>query len=223
MILAIDTATRYAGIALYDGQAVLCEETWRSNDSHTRELMPNVVRALAQQEITVQDLTGLAVALGPGSFTGLRIGLSVAKGIAFVTGKPLLGIPTLDILGYAHARQDLRTCALVEAGRGRFCVATYRRGQALERLDEYRLLSPADLVASIEGPTLFCGEIDASLRSYLQERLGDLAIIVSPAECLRRAGYLAELGWQRLQRGERDDLATLSPIYLHHPAAGVEA
>jgi len=224
MLLAIDTATKFAGIALYDGDAILLEQSWRSNQNHTVELMPSIVRALAQQETTVWDLRGLAVALGPGSFTGLRIGLSVAKGIAYVTGKPLLGIPTLDILGYACAQQDMRTCAVIQAGRGRYCTATYRRSQhAWERLDEYRILSEPQLIATLESPTLVCGELTPSLRDALQQQSEVQAFVASPAGCLRRAGYLAELGWQRLQRGERDNLATLSPIYLHNPALGANA
>jgi tRNA threonylcarbamoyladenosine biosynthesis protein TsaB len=224
MILAIDTATRYAGIALYDGQAVLFEANWRSNESHTIELAPMVVRALAQQGIEPKDLGGLAVSLGPGSFTGLRIGLSMAKGMAFAIDKPLLGIPTLDSVGYASAHQGMRTIALIEAGRGRFCTATYLRNrEVLERLDEYRIAAPEDLLAGTELPVCFAGEINAALREYLTQRLGEKVCLSSPAESMRRAGYLAELGWQRLQKGERDNLATLAPIYLHHPSIGVKA
>mgnify|MGYP005864323661 CR=1 FL=1 len=224
VVLAIDTATQYAGVALYDGEAVLCEKNWRSRDRHTVELMPTIMAALEQQSLTAPELGGLAVAIGPGSFTGLRVGLSVAKGIAFATGKPLLGIPTLDILGYACAREGVHTCAVIQAGRGRLCAATYRREQGLwRRLDEYRILSQAELVARIESPTLFCGELGPRLRAFLQEALGDLASLATPAECARRASYLAELGWQRLLRGERDNLTTLTPIYLHDPFPGASA
>jgi tRNA threonylcarbamoyladenosine biosynthesis protein TsaB len=219
MILAIDTATRYAGIALYDGQAVLFEANWRSNESHTRELAPMIAHALEQQGVRPDDLSGLAVSLGPGSFTGLRIGLSMAKGMAFVTGKPLLGIPTLDSVAYACARQDGRIVAVIEAGRGRFCTATYvRRNGLLERLDEYRIAVPEELIAGIESPVCICGEIGVVLRQYLHAQLGDAVQLPSPAESVRRAGFLAEMGWQRLQRGERDNLASLAPIYLHHPS-----
>ena len=218
MILAIDTATRYAGIALYDGQAVTVEHSWRSNANHTVELMPNIMRSLEQQEMQVRDLEGFVVAIGPGSFTGLRIGLSVAKGMAFVTGRPLLGIPTLDVLGYAYALEDVRTCAVIEAGRRRFCVATYQRVDSqLERLDDYRIVSQQELLSSIEMPTLFCGELTPALRNALKKECGDQALLTSPAFALRRPAYLAELGWQRLQQGERDTLATLAPIYLREP------
>jgi tRNA threonylcarbamoyladenosine biosynthesis protein TsaB len=219
MILAIDTATRYAGIALYDGQAVLFEENWRSCESHTRELTPAIARALAQQGVRPDDLSGLVVSLGPGSFTGLRIGLSVAKGMAFVTGKPLLGIPTLDSVGYACACRDRRAIAVIEAGRGRFCTATYLRTNGLlERLDEYRIAAPDELLAGVELPVCVCGEIGEALRQYLRAQFGEAVELPSPAESLRRAGFLAEMGWQRLQRGERDNPASLSPIYLHYPS-----
>jgi len=224
--LAIDTATRYAGLAIYDGSAVLVEESWLSSESHTVELMPKIARAAEQQGLALADLTGLAVSLGPGSFTGLRIGMSVAKGIALATGAPILGIPTLDVLGYAHAQPAVRTCAIIEAGRKRLCVATYQRlpgpdgPAALQRLDDYRTVSPAELVASIEAPTLFCGEMDPELREMLAEQLGPLAALASPARSLRRAGYLAELAWERWQRGERDNLAMLTPLYLQPAAPG---
>jgi len=223
--LAIDTATRYAGLALYDGSAVLAEESWLSQDSHTVELMPKIARAVEQQGLTLGDIAGLAVSLGPGSFTGLRIGLSAAKGIAMVTGARLFGIPTLDILGYACAGPELPTCAVVEAGRKRLCVATYMRlsGGAWRRTDEYRVVSPAELIASVQSPTLFCGELNPGLRAMLREALGPSAILSSPATSLRRAGYLAELAWQRWQQGDSDDLAALSPLYLQQGAPGASA
>ena len=224
MILAIDTATRYAGIALYDGRAVLLEHTWLSNANHTVELMPNIMRALGQRGMGLRDLQGLVVASGPGSFTGLRIGLSVAKGMAYASGKPLLGVPTLDILGYAYTQVALPTCAIIQAGRRRFCVATYQRTpDGLERIDDYRIISQADLIAGIDRPTYFCGELGPDLRDQLQARLGEKARLAHPAASVRRPGYLAELGWQRLQRGERDNLATLSPMYLHDPGMGASA
>jgi tRNA threonylcarbamoyladenosine biosynthesis protein TsaB len=218
MILAIDTATAHAGIALYDGEAVLLEHAWHSFRNHTVELMPNVMRALTHQRQTPRDLTAVTVALGPGSFTGLRIGLGVAKGMAFASKIPVLGIPTLDIIGYAYARLERQTCAVIKAGRKRLCTATYVDEDGLQRLDDYRIVSRDELITGIDQPTWFYGELDTSLRKRLRYELGELAHLPSPAASLRRAGYLAEMGWQRLERGERDNLATLSPIYLNNPA-----
>lgn len=223
VILAIDTATKYAGVALADADAILSEENWLSHNNHTVELMPAIVKALSRTRLSFSDLCGLAVAIGPGSFTGLRVGLSVAKGIALVIRKPILGIGTLDILGYACAREGTPTCALVHAGRGRLCAAYYRReGATWERLGDYRLLSPEALAAGVDGPTLFCGELTRALKQFLREKLGELALFASPADSVRRAACLAELGWQRLERGERDNLVTLSPIYLHEPFPGAQ-
>lgn len=217
-VLAIDTATEVASVALYDGKkGPWAESTWHTSMNHTVELMPTIVLMLERQGITVEQLDGLAVALGPGSFTGLRIGLSVAKGLCLSLGIPIVGIPTLDIVAYAHYGQGLPICAIIQAGRGRICVAFYERlGADWQRLTDYHLATVEELSAQVEVPTVFCGEIEASLSEALQARMGARAVIASSASSVRRAGYLAELGWQRLQSGERDDLTTLEPLYLHH-------
>ena len=222
IVLAIDTATDLASVALYDGgEGPRAESTWRTSSNHTVELMPTIVRMLEQQGLTAEQLDGLAVALGPGSFTGLRIGLSVAKGLCLSLEIPIVGIPTLDIVAYGHYAQDLPICAIIQAGRGRTCVALYgRRDATWERLSDYHLATVEELSAEVRVPTLFCGEIDGSLKNELQARLGARAIVASPASSLRRAGYLAEMGWQRLRKGEADDLNSLEPLYLHYPDVG---
>jgi tRNA threonylcarbamoyladenosine biosynthesis protein TsaB len=218
LLLAIDTATRMPSLALYDGEGVLAEETWRSANGHTVELAPGLVRMLERQRVSPSELRGIAVALGPGSFTGLRIGLGMAKGLALTLAIPLVGIPTLDALVYAQARTRGPVCAVLRAGRGRVSAAFYRRrGGQWRRQGDYRLTTLEGLCADIETRTFFCGEIDTQAAELLRERLGDKAVVASPASSLRRAGYLAELGWQRLERGEVDDPATLAPIYLRHP------
>ena len=221
MLLAIDTATRIASIALYEEGEVRSEHSWHSQDSHTVELMPNLVRMLKQQSVETGELAGVAVSLGPGSFTGIRIGMSIAKGLSLALELPMVGVPSLDALGYGQAYQNLTICAFIRAGRERICAATYRGGtEPWGPLGEYRLTTIEELCGEIEERTLFCGEMDAHAVSLLRQNLGEQAVIASPAFSLRRAGYLAELGWQRLKRGERDDPATLAPIYLHYPKTG---
>jgi len=205
-------------LALYDGERALAEETWRSANNHTVELAPGLVRMLERQRVLPSELRGIAVALGPGSFTGLRIGLSVAKGLALTLAIPLMGIPTLDALVCAQARQRGPVCAVLRAGRGRVSAAFYRRRRGQwRRQGDYRLTTWDELCAEIATRTFFCGEIDAQAAELLRERLGAKAVVASPAYSLRRAGYLAELGWQRLERGQVDDAATLAPIYLRRP------
>lgn len=155
LLLAIDTATRFAGLALYDGDTVLAESCWLSKNNHSAEVMPVLVHMLEQQKLEANDLSAIAVAIGPGSFTGLRIGLSIAKGLAQATGIPIFGIPTLDIytvmgsqktiglltlesrkdrpklpsidrmLDFRAPEQRRSLLAVIQAGRGRFCAAHY--------------------------------------------------------------------------------------------------
>ncbi len=220
MLLAIDTATRYASIALYDGERVISEETWRTANYHTVELMPAIVRLLERQDASVEALVAVGVSLGPGSFTGLRIGMGVAKGLVMAQEIPLLGVPTLETVAYPHFGQRRPICALVEAGRGRLCAQVFHRRRGRWRpTNEPSLTTPQGLCDMVGATTLFCGEIDAALSALLQEQLTDKAILASPAACLRRAGYLAELAWARFQQGQADDPDTLSPIYLQQPAS----
>src|SRR5512136_1339091 len=126
LLLAIDTATRAASLALHDGARVRVEISWESADYHTVELTPRIAGMLAQIEAKVDDLAGIAVSLGPGSFTGLRVGVAAAKGLALSRGLKLLGVPTLDILAQAMKDSPLPVVAVLAAGRGRLCAAKYR-------------------------------------------------------------------------------------------------
>ncbi len=220
MIVAFDTSTEWCSVALYDpDRGVRAEQTWLAGRAQTRELLPAVDRLLGQQRIARTDLRGVGVALGPGSFTGLRVGLATAKGLAFALDIPLWGVPTLDILGYAYvAVTAAPVCAVLHAGRGRLAYAFYRtRGGDWQRISEYENTTVAALIGRIETPTIFCGEIEPTVVAEIESRLGSLAFVQPPAACLRRAGYLAELAWQRGQAGERDDLALLQALYLQMP------
>jgi tRNA threonylcarbamoyladenosine biosynthesis protein TsaB len=217
MLVAIDTSTDYASLALHDGFCVQAEYTWRSARRHTVELVPRLAAALEQLGLGTKHLSGVAVARGPGSFTGLRVGMSVAKGLALAQGLPLIGVPTLDILAAAQGRSRRPLCAVLQAGRGRISIAIYRwHGGEWQAREEARLATWRSLAEEITSPTLFCGEIDPVGADALAA-LGELAIVLPPAARLRRAGFLAELAWRRLNAGESDDPTTLTPIYLQYP------
>jgi len=220
MLLAVDTATHTASLALYDETRgrVLGEESWVSVNNHTVELMPRLVRLFDQQRIAPEDLTGLVVSLGPGSFTGLRIGLSVLKGLALARKLPLVGIPTLDVVAQPHIAQSLPIWAILQAGRGRICAGHYvnQKGRFRRRGDP-QLTTIEELCKHITEPVLFCGELDQRAAERIRGTFPFKVSVVTPAASLRRAAFLAELGWERLARGDSDDPATLSPIYLHNP------
>jgi tRNA threonylcarbamoyladenosine biosynthesis protein TsaB len=217
MLVAIDTATGYASLALHDGFQVRGEHTWESPRRHTVELLPRLVAALDQLDVNAEHLSGIAVTRGPGSFTGLRVGLAVAKGLALARGLPLIGVPTLDVTVAAQGQDRRPLCAVLQAGRGRICTATYRwQDGEWHTEEEPRLTTWSTLIEETTSPTLFCGEIDPAGADALGT-LGELGVLLPAAARLRRAGFLAEIAWQRLNRDEVDDPATLAPIYLQHP------
>jgi tRNA threonylcarbamoyladenosine biosynthesis protein TsaB len=222
MILAIDTATRCASIALYNRTGVLAEESWRSENNHSVEVMPAIIRLMERQGASLQALTGIAVALGPGSFTGLRIGMSLAKGLSFALQVPILGVPTLQISAYAAGDPGCPVIAIAEAGRGRICVGRYLHSEGLPVLQgQIELYRSSDWGPDLTEYVLVTGEIDSALADRLSS-LPDAEnlSIVSAAGSMRRAGFLAELVWERLQRGDSDDLDTLEPLYTLHPLSG---
>jgi len=215
MLLALDTSTHTVGVALYDGTRVLSESVWISPDYHTVELAPKVAEMLSKAGITAVDLGAVAVAIGPGSFTGLRIGLALAKGLAFAHHLSLVGIPTLDILAAAQPILDISLVAVLRAGRGRLAAGWYqKRRNTWQATGNIELLSAEQLSDRIQNPTLVCGEFNEEEKRLLGRKRKNI-ILASPAHSLRRPAYLAELGWRRWQSGEVDNPATLSPFYLH--------
>ncbi|HSO27286.1 MAG TPA: tRNA (adenosine(37)-N6)-threonylcarbamoyltransferase complex dimerization subunit type 1 TsaB [Anaerolineales bacterium] len=216
MLLALDTSTRTIGIALYDSEELLAETVWRSHNYHTRELAPAVQDLMAKSDVTIDQLQAAAVALGPGSFTGLRIGLAFAKGLALVRRIPLIGIPTLDIVAQAQPVVDFPLVSVLRAGRGRLAVGWYsaQRG-AWQAEGDVSVLTTEELFERIDALTMVAGELTEDERRLLN-RKRKLIRLASPAASLRRPGFLAELAWRRWQSGSTDDPATLAPIYLHH-------
>jgi tRNA threonylcarbamoyladenosine biosynthesis protein TsaB len=220
VLLAIDTSTLAAGLALYGDGGVLAELQWLAGRAQTSALLAEVERLLALAGLAVGELGAVATAIGPGSFNGLRVGMSAAKGLAFALGVPLIGIPTLDAAAYAHGGAGRPIRAVLAAGRGRLVSALYRwQDGATVRAGDYATTTLDGLAALIVEPTLVCGEVGAGEARRLME-LAPLAQVVPPALGLRRAACLAELAWGRLRRGEVDDVDRLEPIYLHGPAGG---
>jgi tRNA threonylcarbamoyladenosine biosynthesis protein TsaB len=223
MELAIDTSTAIASLALSVKGEVQAELTWHAGRSHTTELMPNIVHLLHLAKVEIKDMEGIIVAKGPGSFTGVRVGVSTAKGLCFALGVPLVGISTLEVEAFAHAATSLPVCAIVGAGRGEIAAALFQmQGEKWARLTAEHITNVDDLCSEIEQRTIFCGEIPPEVAQRLKHRLGSKAIILQGAASLRRAGFLAQLGWRRLEAKDFDDPATLQPLYLRKPAVTIK-
>jgi len=189
---------------------------WTSYDHHTVELAPAVAQVLQRAGVTAGDLTVLAIATGPGSFTGLRIGMALAKGLALARHLPLVGIPTLDILAAAQPVSVTEMVAVLQAGRGRLACAWYQVvDHAWKGFGEAAVMTADDLSSKIHKPIWICGELSEDERHLLARKRKN-AILATPAQSLRRPSFLAELAWQRWQAGQVDDPATLTPTYLHY-------
>lgn len=218
MELSLDTASDMASVALSREGRLLAELTWRCERQHSTQLMPSVDRLLQSLSATKDDLRAIFVCIGPGGYAGLRVGVSTAKGLAFALGIPLVGVGRLELEAYAHAAYPGPVIAVHRAGRGEVAWAAYEGPPDGWRELLAPCLSGPDAVLS-QAPqgALFCGEIEGELAEALAEHASPVA---SPAASVRRAGYLAELGWRRLQAGLEDDPKALVPLYLREPAIG---
>jgi len=214
MLLAVDTSTSQIGLALYDGAQVLAESLWTTKTRHTVELAPAVAEMLAHTGVKIDEIKALAVAIGPGSFTSLRVGLSFIKGLAFARTLPTVGINTLDVVAASQPATRLPLACLLPAGRGRLALGWYRaKNNEWQAAGGPVIITAEVLAASVERDSVICGDLTASERQTLKKN--EHIRLVSPALSVRRPAILAELAYTRWQAGRMDDVATLAPLYLH--------
>ena len=219
MLLAIDTATRWTGVAIHDGRAIVAETGWMGGQTQTVELAPAVMELLRRTGLQATDLAAVAVANGPGSYTGLRIGLGFAKGLALANQVKLIGVPTLDIVAAAQPLFEGPLVVVAEAGRKRIWSGVYRwqAGKGWQSNGQPESVEWPELLDQLEGPATFAGEIAPGAVKAIRAANRSHEV-VSAANAVRRAGYLAEIGWLRLRRGWTNDPLTLAPVYLREPA-----
>ena len=215
MLLAVDTSTAQLGLALYDGATVLAELTWTSRQRHTVELAPALAGLLARTAHSMGDISALGVAIGPGSFTSLRVGLAFVKGLTLARHLPVIGVPTLDAVAASVPVQSIPLAAVIQAGRGRIAVGWYKASETGWQAEGPARTTTADeLTESIHRPTLIVGELNAEERQRLVRKRKNIQL-ASPAQSVRRPALLAEIAWERWQAGRVDEVASLAPIYLH--------
>lgn len=221
MLLAIDTSTNDSGVALYNERGVLAECSWFSGRRHAEQVLPQIDLLLRQLDAEPVDLRAIAVASGPGSWSGLRVGMSLAKALAVAHDLPLLGVSTLDVLACAHRHRRVDAVVpLVRLGRDRYGAAVYRStADGWTQVEPVRNLALDDL-RSFDPPLFVCGDVDEAARTLLEQHYGSQVGIAIGAENVRRPSLLAEIAWQRLARGDVDDLVALEPLYLGSPVKG---
>jgi len=216
LVLGIETATFCGGVALLADDRLIASRTLNALTTYSARLLPAIKELFREAGKTLNELTGLAVSIGPGSFTGVRIGLSEAKGLAVALGIPIVGVSTLEALAVRAGRNPRLVCPVVDARRGETFVAAYRwrRGAELPK----QAITPAvmpiqDFVARLRGPCLFLGDGALRYRAQIESAMPDAAF--APAHrILPSAEEVAWLGCRRLARGEADDPAQIEPVYI---------
>jgi len=221
-ILAVDTATRSCSVAVVENHSILAEQIVVTRQTHAKHLMGMIQATIRSAEINFADLEGFAVSRGPGSFTGLRIGISTVKGLATATGKPVIGVSTLDALAMQSANASYLICSLLDARRGEvyYCGYRYLEG-VLKKETAEQLLTPEKLLQGINEVCVFIGKGSVVYRDTIVNKLGKLALFEPAAHHTIRASTVADIAIERLLSGDTDDAATFVPVYLRKSDAEI--
>ncbi|MDD5167867.1 MAG: tRNA (adenosine(37)-N6)-threonylcarbamoyltransferase complex dimerization subunit type 1 TsaB [Syntrophales bacterium] len=215
-ILAIDTSGKSAGLAILDDENVLAEMLLNMEIHHSESLLPAIDHLCRETHIDIRQIDLFACTTGPGSFTGLRIGLSTVKGLALATGKPVTGISTLSALALNASCSPLAICPMLDARKNQIYTALYRQ----ERSGELKVLVPDRLsglnefLQLVTEPTLFLGDGAARYRSEIEEACSDRCLFTENFHNQVRGSVVGFLGFRRFKSGVLDDVLKLTPRYL---------
>jgi len=223
-VLGIDTSTSCGAVGLIDDEQVLSDTLLNIPVTHSERLLGAIEFSLREARCSIEDVEGWAISLGPGSFTGLRIGVSTVKGLAFATGKPVAGMGTLDVLASQVSPTPYLICPILDARKKEVYSAFYRYGEAgvLLRQSEDQVLRPEDLVKRINGQTILIGDGVRTYRDLLLRSLPSLAIFPAAPLHIPHGSMVAKLGFELLKKGDHLNVSTFSPIYIRPSEAEVK-
>jgi len=221
-ILAVDTSTQTCSVALIDDDALIAETTTGLQQTHTKHLMGLIENLLADAGMRVDALDGLAVVQGPGSFTGLRIGISSVKGLSAARGKPVVGVSSLEALAVQCLSYNDCIYPMIDACRAEVYASGYLATPgALERLEAEQVIKPDKMLTNCKTPCLFVGSGALLYRDLIRARLGTKAHFAPPLQHHVRASTVAHLAWQRFKQGECGENGELVPDYVRKSDAEI--
>jgi tRNA threonylcarbamoyladenosine biosynthesis protein TsaB len=221
-ILGIETSTKTGSVAIVSENAVIAQYSLNIEVTHSERLMATVDRVLKDTGVAISQFDGFAVAIGPGSFTGLRIGLSTVKGLAFATGKPVAAVPTLKALAWNLPHSAYPICPLLDARKHEVYAALYTfDGQALVQVLDERVIALSRLSEQLSGKTVFTGEAAHLFRAEIIETFGERALFAPRSAVLPSAAAVGEIGLAMIRNGEQADPDGLTPLYIRRPEAEV--
>ncbi len=216
LLLAIENSGMCGSVALVCSSFCIGEYSLQSRKTHSRRLLPAVQHLMEEAEVGWKDLDGIAVSIGPGSFTGLRIGLSAAKGLAAAASLPLIGISSLQSLAWQFCYSPFQICTMVDARKKEVYCAFFRPegNGSLQRLTADMVLPPHLVLEEISEPTLLVGDGVAVYRELIDEKLGSQVHLASPNLSFPRAatvGFLALTSWSQ---NDFLDIGKATPVYI---------
>jgi tRNA threonylcarbamoyladenosine biosynthesis protein TsaB len=221
-ILGIETATKTGSVAVVSENGVVAQYSLSIEVTHSERLMSTVDRVLKDTGIPLAEMNGFAVSIGPGSFTGLRIGLSTVKGLAFATGKPVAAVPTLQALARNLPYAAYPVCPLLDARKSEVYGALYQyEGADLVQMMPEAAIPINELAERISGKTIFTGEAAHIYRAEIKKQVGDRALFAPFSAVLPSAATVAETGLGIIHRGAQADPGSLTPMYIRRPEAEV--
>ena len=223
-ILGIDTATPIASVGITHNEEVLAEESLRERVNHTETLLPLIGRVLEQAGVTLPEIEGIGVSIGPGSFTGLRIALGTVKGFAYAMGQKVVGVPTLDALARTVREWNELICPILDARKREVYAALYRHDQEgnIRKILPDHVLAPHLILEQITEPCVFLGDGVVTYSELIREHCGASAHVLPFATYHPRGAVIAQIAWERLQAGSADDIQSLVPTYIRSPEAVVK-
>ena len=221
-ILGIETSTKTGSVAVVSENGVIAQYSLNIEVTHSERLMSTVDRVLKDTGLVMRQFDGFAVAIGPGSFTGLRIGVSTVKGLALATGKPVAAVPTLLALAWNVAHAAYPVCPMLDARKNEVYAALYKSdGTHFVPVMTEMVISLARLGDRITGTTVFTGEASFLYREEIRKQFGAAALFAPLSSILPSAAAVAEIGLDMIRSGRQADPDSLSPLYIRRPEAEV--
>jgi tRNA threonylcarbamoyladenosine biosynthesis protein TsaB len=223
-VLGMDTSTSCGSVGLVEDKWVISDHLLDIPITHSERLLKTIDWILKESRLGISEIDGLAISLGPGSFTGLRIGVSTVKGLAFSLKKPIAGVSSLEVLASQVSPTPYLLCPILDARKGEVYTAFYRYegGTYPQPQSSIEAIEPGQLILRIKEPTLFFGNGVKTYGPFLKEKLQQLALFPPPPFHIPHGSTVAKLGLERLERGETIDLATLIPLYIRPSEAEIK-
>lgn len=211
-ILAIDTSSQNATVALINDERLIGEYTINNKKTHSQIIMPLIADLICKSGVDVGDIDVFATGIGPGSFTGLRIGVATCKALTQANNKKIIGVSSLEILAKSIKFTDKTVCPIIDARRGDVYNAIYKNGICVKN---DRTISIENLICELENEeTVFVGDGVNAYKDLIKEKMGNNAFFASESILMSKAGILGEIALERAQKSEFDDISALNPIYL---------